>query len=153
MSSRASAFDKTLREIAVPALEVHGFKFDGARTFRRISSDGRTSQIINFQLGQRSMAGKFTVNLGLFTEGDRPGVSPAHAKEHDCRFECRTRIGALISPRHPRLASLPFIGMLFGIPDKWWTFAEDPSRNAASVFTAVDKIRAHGFGWLIATGP
>lgn len=153
MSSRASAFDKALRDVAVPALAAHGFKFDGSRTFRRLLGDGRSSQIVNFQLGQRSLEGTFTVNLGIFIEGDRLGVRPDHAKEYDCQFERRTRIGALIPPRFPRLASLPLVGMLFGIPDKWWPFSDDLSRTCASVSTAVDMIAGHGLGWLSASRP
>lgn len=152
MSARASAFDKALQEIAVPALTAHGFRFDGSRTFRHLSEDRRTSQIINFQLGQRSMAGKFTVNLGVFVQGDRRGVSPSQANESDCPFERRTRIGALIL-RFPKLASLPFIGFLFGSPDKWWTFSDDPTRTAAAVSAAVDKVTAYGLSWFNASGP
>lgn len=153
MSARGSAFDKALREIAVPALSAHGFKFDGSRTFRRFSEDGHTCQIINFQLGQRSMAGKFTVNLGVFADGDSLDVRVDRANEYDCRFECRTRIGMLIPLRFPKLAKLPFIGFLFGIQDKWWSFTEAPSRTGAAVTVAVDAISAYGLGWLNARGP
>lgn len=152
MSARTSAFDTALRELVVPALAPHGFRFDGSRTFRHLSNDKRTCRIINFQLGQRSMAGKFTVNLGVFNEGDSPGVSASRANEYDCRPERRTRIGAIIPRRHPRLAKLPFVGFLWDMPDKWWPFSEDASRTGAAVSVAVDKIAAHGLGWLNAGG-
>jgi hypothetical protein len=153
MSARASAFDKALREIAVPALSVHGFKFDGSRTFRRVSQDGRICQIINFQLGQRSMAGKFTVNLGIFEQEDCPAVSANGANEYDCRTERRTRIGALIPLRFPKLANLPFVGFLYGVPDKWWSFSQDSSHTGAAVSAVVDVISAYGLSWLNASGP
>jgi hypothetical protein len=151
MSARASTFDRALREVAAPVLLAHGFEFDGSRTFRRLS--GETCQIINFQLGQRSMAGKFTVNLGFFSDGDRPGVSAARANDYDCLTEHRARIGALIPVRFPRMAKLPYVGFLFGIPDKWWPFSSDSSLTYISVSTAVDKIVAHGLGWLKVSGP
>ena len=153
MSSRASSFNKALREIAVPTLSAHGFKFDGSRTFRQLSSDRRTCKIINFQLGQRSMEGKFTVNLGVFTEGDFPGISASRANEYDCQFERRTRIGALIPPRLPKLVALPYIGFLFGIPVKWWSFSEDSSHTGKTVSLAVDKITSYGLSWLNTSGP
>ncbi|PTS82663.1 hypothetical protein DBR00_16185 [Pseudomonas sp. HMWF032] len=152
MSARASAFDNALREIAVPALASHGFKFDGSRTFRRFSEGRRTCLIINFQLGQRSMAGKFTINLGVFVEGDNPGISTSRANAYDCRFERRTRIGALIPLQFPKLASLPWIGFLFGGPDKWWVFSDDSSDTDAVLSDAVDKITAHGLSWLNTIG-
>lgn len=153
MSARASVFDKALREIAVPALSAHGFRFDGSRTFRRLSEDGRSCQIIHFQLGQRSMGGRFTVNLGVFREGDRTGVSPGRAHEHDCPLERRTRLGALLPLRFPALARLPLVGFLFGRPDKWWSFSEEPTRTGKAVSAAVDMIAANGLGWLNADKP
>lgn len=151
MSARASTFDKALREIAVPALQEHGFGFDGSRTFRRLT--GSTCQIINFQLGQRSLAGKFTVNLGVFSDGDRPEISAARANDFDCLAERRTRIGALMPGRFPRLAKLPYVGFLFGVADKWWPFSADASRTRIAVSGALDRILAHGLGWLNAGGP
>lgn len=153
MSTRASTFDKALRETAVTALSAHGFRFDGGRTFRQLSEDHRTCRIIDFQLGQRSMAGKFIVNLGVFAEGDSLGVSAAQANEYDCRFERRMRIGTLIPNKLHRLASLPFIGFLFGSADRWWAFSNEPDLTTAAVAAAVDKVTAHGFAWFSTTGP
>lgn len=82
MSTRAAAFDKALREIAVPARSAQGFNFNGSRTFRRVSADCRICWIIDFQVGQRSTAGKFTVNLGVFVEGDGADVSVSQANVH-----------------------------------------------------------------------
>ncbi|TXH65425.1 MAG: DUF4304 domain-containing protein [Lysobacteraceae bacterium] len=153
MSTRVSVFDQALREIAVPALAARGFRFDGSRTFRRLAEHSRVSQIINFQLGQRSMAGKFTVNLGIYVDGDSSGINPSRAQEHDCLFERRRRIGALIPLRFPGLAALPFVGFLFGTRDRWWSFSENPSRTASSLSAAVEQITAHGLDWLNTTIP
>lgn len=148
MSARASAFELALREIAVPALAPHGFRFDGRRTFRRRSEDGRICRIVNFQLGQRSMAGKFTVNLGVFVEGDGVGIDASRANAYDCHSARRTRIGALMPRRFTRFAALPFIGFLFGGLDKWWAFSEDAARTRAAVSVAMDTVVAHGLDWL-----
>lgn len=153
MSARTSAFDQALRAVAVPALAPHGFRFDGGRTFRRVSADGRICLIVNFQLGQRSMAGKFTVNLGVFADGDGPGIEPNRANEYDCRADRRTRIGALIPQRFPRLVGLPFVGFLFGAFDRWWPFSEDETRTRAALSTAVEAVVSHGLDWLAAREP
>jgi hypothetical protein len=99
------------------------------------------------------MAGKFTVNLGVFAEGDSLGISTARANEYDCRFERRTRIGTLIPNKLHRLASFPFIGFLFGSPDRWWTFSNEPALTNAAVAAAVDKVKTHGFAWFNTSGP
>lgn len=150
MSARTAAFDRTLRAIAVPALAPHGFRFDGRRTFRRVSDDGRVCRIVNFQLGQRSMEGKFTANLAVFVDGDAADIAPDRAHESDCRWDRRTRIGALMPQRFPRLIGLPFVGFLFGTRDTWWPFSDDEARAAAAVASAVEAIAAHGLDWLAA---
>jgi hypothetical protein len=148
MSTRATAFDHALRDIAVPALSSRGFRFDGGRSFRRRSGDRQRCAIINFQLGQRSMAGRFTVNLGVFAEGDSPGVDVARAREHDCRFDRRTRLGQLVPHRFSRLARLPYVGNLFGPRDRWWSFSDDGVRTQAAMSAVVDLIVVHGLHWL-----
>lgn len=148
MSERTSAFDRALREIAVSALSNHGFTFNGGRTFRRVSVDGRTCPIIDFQLGQRSRAGKFTTNRGVFSEDDQPGLSAHRANVDDCNFGQRRRIGTLIPLRFPTLTSLPWIGFLFGSPDKWWRFSADPSHTNAALSAAVDELIIRGLSWL-----
>ena len=150
--TRASAFDKALREIAVPALAQHGFAFDGKRTFRRVSDAPRVSDIINFQLGQRSMSAKFTVNLGIFAEGDAPGVSVGQAKEYDYLTQRRTRIGSLML-KSPTLSKLPWVGFLFGVPDKWWWFSETYAQTRASVTAAVETLVTTGVGWFATNRP
>lgn len=152
-AGRTSGFDRALRAIAVPALAAHGFRFDGSRTFRRLSEDGNASRIIQFQLGQRGMAGRFTVNLGVFAAGDSPGVTPDRAQAHHCHFARRMRIGMLIPVRFPALARVPGLGVLFGPRDTWWSFGEDAARTAKAVTACIDRIDAHGLGWLEANAP
>ncbi|WP_354549945.1 DUF4304 domain-containing protein [Rhodanobacter soli] len=153
MSTRFDAFDRALREIAVPALSAHGFKFDGSRTFRRLSQDRSVSELVNFQLGQRSMSGKFTVNLGVYADGDSPGISADQAKEHDCAPARRTRLGPLIPTRFPALAKLPYIGFLFGPGDKWWSCSDDATQMGLVMPVVVNKIIQCGLPWHKVSGP
>jgi len=146
--SRRAAFDAALRAIASPALAVHGFRFDGSRTFRRVHADGRTAAIVNFQLGQRSMEGLFTINLGVYVEGDCNGITAATAKEFHCTAERRTRLGPLMPGWMPALADLPWVGIVFGSRDRWWRLTDDPARMHASMTIVVACIADHGLPWL-----
>ena len=153
MSTRSDAFDDALRLVVVPVLAKHGFKFDGNRTFRRLSADQRVSELVNFQLGQRSLSGKFTVNLGVYVDGDSSGINVGQAKEHHCPHDRRTRIGHLIPAKLPVLAKLPYIGLLFGHRDKWWSFSGDIAQLRAILSTVVAKIVLYGLPWHKANGP
>lgn len=113
-----------------------------------MSSDRQRCAIVNFQLGQRSLAGKFTVNLGVFAEADSPGINVARANEHDCRFDRRLRLGELVPHRFSRLAGLPYVGSLFGPRDRWWSFPDDGVHTHAAMSVVVDQIVAHGLHWL-----
>ncbi|MGI9318616.1 MAG: DUF4304 domain-containing protein, partial [bacterium] len=68
MTARSDTFDACLIEIVSPKLIDIGFEFDKSRTFRRFADQQTVAEFINFQLGQRSLEGKFTVNLGVLTQ-------------------------------------------------------------------------------------
>jgi hypothetical protein len=91
MSLRSKTFDKSLRKIAVPKLIELGFKFDGSRTLRRVRNGDSIVEIVNFQLGLRSQEGKFTANLGVYTQGDAEGISVEKAAEYHCKNQYRIR--------------------------------------------------------------
>lgn len=148
MLSRAKIFDRVLRDIAVPELIDSGFHFDGSRTFRKINRNAAVAQIINFQLGQRSIAGKFTVNFGVFHEGDFSGVGFANACEYDCLWAKRTRIGQIIPSKLSPLQAIPFIGWLFGTPDRWWKFSEDEQLTRKNIGQVLSYIKCYGIAWL-----
>jgi hypothetical protein len=111
------------------------------------------SELVNFQLGQRSLAGKFTVNLGVYVDGDSSGVNAGQAKEHDCPHGRRVRIGQLIPAKLPVLSKIPYIGFLFGHADKWWPCSGSPAQLKATLSAVVDKIVLHGLPWQKASGP
>jgi hypothetical protein len=70
MSEASTTFDQELRAVVLARLRDHGFAFDGSRTFRRALGGGAIAHVVNFQLGQRSLQGRFAVNLGVYVEGD-----------------------------------------------------------------------------------
>jgi hypothetical protein len=148
MPDRAKIFDKVLKEIAVPDLKKNGFHYDGNRTFRKLTKNGSVAQIINFQLGQRSMAGKFTVNLGVYHEGDFAGILLNNACEYHCKQDKRIRIGHIIPAKLKRLQGIPFIGWLFGIPDRWWRFSDDQQFTRNNISQVMNVLNRYGVPWL-----
>ena len=148
MSAQSVTFDKALREASVPALARFDFAFDGSRTFRLVAPDRKSVQIINFQLGQRSLSGKFTVNLGVFLDADEPGTDPSKATESACPFERRSRLGLVRPVLFPRLAERPYLWLFFGAKDKWWTFSSELPLTLRQVAAATDSITSYGLPWL-----
>jgi uncharacterized protein DUF4304 len=145
----ASAFSKSLRTLVVPALTGAGFAFDGSRTFRRFPAATPCAQIVNFQLGERFLEGKFTVNLGLY-DPDEAAVrlEPAKAFEHHCAARHRQRLGFLLPRRPGALARVPIVGLLFRPRDAWW-----PAGDPTAIETARDAILAYGLPWLESQTP
>jgi len=82
-----------------PFLEQRGFRLR-ARTLNRTMSDGLV-HVINFQMGQRWLQGKFTVNVGVYV----PQVARVQYGPKESSFvqepECcvRHRLGSL-GPEH-----------------------------------------------------
>lgn len=113
-SSDVTAFDEAMGEVIAPVLAGMGFRRGRGRAFRRLAADGSAAQLVEFQLGQRALAGRFTVNLGVFLAADAPGVAAADAREYHCAPHRRSRLGMLAAPRHPRLAAMPLVGPCSG---------------------------------------
>jgi len=140
----AKLFSGHLSRLAVPALKDAGLEFDGSRTFRRFPAGTRCAQIVNFQLGERFMEGKFTVNLAVYDPDDAAAqVDPGKALEYHCSARLRQRLGMLLPVRLGAFAKLPGIGFLFRPRDRWWR-ADDPK----SVEAARDAILTSGLAWL-----
>jgi hypothetical protein len=147
MSAQSLIFDRALRKVVVPALAGHGFTYDGSRTFRRVSPDGERADLINFQLGQRSLEGKFTVNLGVFKADDRTEIAVRKAMEYHCPLQRRVRIGLVLPPRISALAKLPVVGFLFGGQDRWWRFSADEVMTTLEMQRVVGLVIEHGLAW------
>lgn len=66
-TERVKILDEGIKEIVVPFLKEKKFDYTPkTRTFRKTNPEDGGTWIIDFQAGQRSMEGRFTVNLGVF---------------------------------------------------------------------------------------
>jgi hypothetical protein len=115
-----------------PGLSDVGFR-KRRHTFNRSAEPG-IIQVINFQMGQRSLQGQFTVNFGIAIEEawslrsrDSTGQFPAFVNEYDCEFRQR-------------------LSQLRGEPrDIWW----DLRRPAKSLSAEIsDIVLGEGTTWL-----
>jgi hypothetical protein len=148
MPPLARLFSEHLRHVVVPALQNVGFVFDGSRTFRRLIAGTPYVQIINFQLGERFMEGKFTVNLAVYSPDDAAvQVEAERVFEYHCATRRRQRLGLLIPSRLGALVRLPVLGLFFP-RDKWWQ-----AGNPRNLQKASDAIFAYGLAWLETNTP
>lgn len=149
MPSHARSFSEHLRSVVGPALAEAGFAFDGRRTFRRLPKGTPCVQIINFQLGERFMEGKFTVNLAVYDPAEASAqVAPSEAFEYHCAARLRQRVGFLIPSPLRVFAPLPAIGVLFRPRDKWWR-----AGLPGDVEKATEAVVSYGLPWLEANTP
>jgi hypothetical protein len=148
MTDRSDVFDECLSELVSPRLEGLGFRFDRSRTYRRLVSDRTAVEIVNFQLGQRRLEGRFTVNLGVLDQerSQEKGVELKRAYPYDCVFQ--DRIGCVLPPKIEFLKDVPYLGMIFGSHDKWWRFSADKEFTLRQVGEVCDKVIDYGVPWL-----
>jgi hypothetical protein len=135
------AFTANLRQVLASSLAQQGFAFDGERVFRRPVTSSCV-QLIDVQLGDRFMEGKFTINLAIYEHGESR-MDPMRAREYHCPPERRQRLGLLVPSRWRALARLPMIGLFFGPKDIWW-----PARGAHGLERAREALLAYGLTWL-----
>ena len=114
-----------------PRLKDVGFR-KRRHTFNRSTEPG-IIQVINFQMGQRSLQGQFTINFGIAIEEawslrrrDSAGQFPAFVSEYECEF--RQRLSQLRGEQR----------------DIWW----DLSRQARASAEIGDVVLGEGTTWL-----
>ena len=148
MTARSDTFDECLIEIVSPKLINIGFKFDKSRTYRRFTNQQTVAEIINFQLGQRRLEGKFTVNLGVLSQQEArlKGVELSKAYPYSCPSQ--NRIGCVLPPKSELLKDVPYLGMIFGSHDKWWRFSADKEFTQRQLKDVCEKIINSGVPWL-----
>ena len=127
-------------------LARHGFDFDNSRSYRRIDRERGSVEVINFQLGQRSLEGRFTVNLGWLSREYANDVELARARVYQCRYQ--QRIGLLLPPRFAWATKLPVLGFLFGARDRWWRFDADADFTREQLRRVTALLEAHAIPWL-----
>ena len=140
--------DECLEEAVTPKLTDMGFIFDKSRTYRRLVNEGITVGIVNFQLGQRRLEGKFTVNLGVLSQAEaiEKDIELKKAFPHSCRYQ--NRIGCVLPPKSEMLKNVRYLGMIFGSHDKWWQFSADNEFTLLQVKEVCEMIINYGIPWL-----
>lgn len=144
MAPLTQAFRIQIREVVAPALKEAGFVFDGSRTFRRFVQDTKYVQIVNFQLGVRSMKERFTVNLAVYHPDHCASLfEPKKVTDAHCLPGHRERLGVLTQRRHKSLERIPVIGLFFIRRDRRWR-----ATNPGALENAREVLLSKGFSWL-----
>ena len=146
MTARSETFAECLNEIVSPKLNDIGFSFDKSRTYRRLVHDQTGVEIINFQLGQRRLEGKFTVNLGVLLPHEEQDLDLLKAYPYSCNYQ--SRIGSVLPPKSELLKTVPYLEMIFGSHDKWWRFSADKEFTSRQGSEVCEKIIKYGVPWL-----
>jgi hypothetical protein len=115
------AFERSLKQIVKPALEECGFTPQQTREFV-LDGHGR----IEFQLGVRFMAGKFTVNVIIGNESNRIG---------QLRQTRWTRLMDRIFGMKPTL-----LKDLLMPKDKWWSLTEDQGKMDRTMKDVLERL-------------
>jgi exonuclease III len=159
-SSRIKTLDLCINEIVVPFLILNQFVYTkGTRTFRKRDHKNGFIWIIDFQTGQRSMEGRFTVNLGVFfpvlyreSAYEEP---PEEPREFHCHPQYRQRLGSLRETAFTAFfrylvkdSSHLFTQWLTTPPDRWWRFSEDKQVTMRSLKGVLKDLEELGLPWL-----
>jgi hypothetical protein len=141
--------DRQIERVIAPVLVERGFDFDGRRTFRRAhgTERGPVVQLVSFQVGVRSLAGRFTVNLGVFVpwleERAAPGGQP---ETYDCLSDLTQRLGFFHRPQRGFVSRL--LGRHPEPRDHWWAQHSDPDRMSGVLADVRDCLLDSGLPWL-----
>ncbi|MEX0939657.1 MAG: hypothetical protein WDZ59_17465 [Pirellulales bacterium] len=153
-SKKLRQFDRQLKAIAAPEMDRHEFVFDGRRTFRRdVRHDPSPYiQIVEFQIGTKSLSGRFTVNLGVYNESYQPedqkrADGPLQPSPAQCMSDLSDRLGYFCDP--PR----GFWSRLLRLPsqpphDYWWPQHENDRKMQSVLRQVIDCIIHRGIPWL-----
>jgi hypothetical protein len=155
-SDRIKALNAAIRESLQPPLLERSFHYEAStRTFRK--AVGECTQIVNVQVGLRSLEGRFTVNLAIFHPEYRPGSDrgalPRAPEECDC-WE-RTRLGMLRDTLVSKLLGRKFgddanflLWRLTTPTDKWWPFTPSEAENRRRLESVKALLFERGLNWL-----
>lgn len=152
-TDRIRALANGLSQVVKPEMVSRGFHYDSStRTFRKPS--GVCIQIVDFQVGVRTMEGQFTVNLAVYHPEYRnpaPPDYPDRPREFNCLYEFRKRLS--------RLRDTPFTkffrfflrnsdGWLVTPTDYWWPFTSDEAQVAKELGLVRRLLLDRGLAWL-----
>jgi hypothetical protein len=150
------ALDAAIRAVLQPQLAELGFQYEASsRTFRK--KVGECTQIVNFQVGLRSLEGRFTVNLGVFHPDVRTDTGTSLMPQKPREFHClaRVRLAVLRDTPVTRLFR-PFISKpdtslkwwLITPSDSWWPFTADEAANSGQLTKLRGLLLTRGTSWL-----
>lgn len=128
------------------------FKFDDKRTFRRVlHCDGiSVCQIVEFQVGIRSLAGKFTVNLAVYSNSFRPSdwQDPDDLPSSwNCLPGKSIRLGRFYNRKRSLIERI--LRAPFSLNDHWWAQSEKENEMDATFNEVTGLILEEGLAWLV----
>lgn len=150
-SPKLKIFYRQLKKKVSPRLTSEEFKFDDKRTFRRVLNCGGilVCQIIEFQAGIKSLTGKFTVNIAVYSNSFRPndwqdpGELPG---SWDCLPGKSIRLGRFCTQKKTIIKRIFHIPILLG--EHWWAQSEKEAAMDATFNEVTDLILGDGLTWL-----
>ena len=150
--AKRKQFYRQLKKLVQPELLSKGFDFDGKRVFRKsVQFDSYTGvQIVEFQLGIKSLVGKFTANVGVFSSQFHPNDWHPVLNEpltYDCLPAMTQRLGFFFDPPQS------WIRLVLGHPkppkyDYWWEQYADEQKMAQSLQSVLTCLKIEVLPWL-----
>jgi len=155
-TERIKALNAAIRDSLRSPLLEKGFDYEASkRTFRRAA--GECTQIVNVQVGLRSLEGQFTVNLAVFHPEYRPSLDRVPLSRLPEDWDCweRARLGMLRDTLASRVLGFKFsddsnyfLWRLTTAADKWWPFGADESENRHQLENLRGLLFTRGLSWL-----
>jgi hypothetical protein len=150
---RLAQLDRQLRTTWRPAVEPMGFALGLYRTFRRFRAgdDGTLVHILHVQVGIKSMAGRFAVNLAVHHTRYDPHPGAVSADEAVSGYPALwTRVATLAPPRRTLLDKL--LRRTPAAADQWWGMSEDATAMAAALEEPLMLVRSYAPEWFATNG-
>lgn len=154
-SARVKVLTNAVGAVLGPSLREAGFVYDRRDRVFRLRC-GEITRIVSFQVGVRSLAGCFTVNLGVYHPVFREDVAsapPVRPNHYHCLVQVRlgdlrdtfatALFRRLLSDRDGALAWWLTTSM-----DKWWRFSEDEVKVEATLLSIAPLLLDRGLSWL-----
>ena len=150
--AKRKQFYGQLKAVIKPELVRAGFDSDGDRVFRRLvpKDDLPVIQIIEFQVGVKRLIGKYTANVGVFSNRFLPEnwhVVSGAPVPLDCLPAMRERLGYFFDP--PRSLTDSLLGRSKQPRhDYWWDQFADEEKMAKGLRSVLLCLQQEVLPWL-----